>query len=414
MSTSEVDATLARLRTRGAGAATPPPATPERTPSSIVRPTRTFNSAPIFFPGVTSMSAAAPIALALGEVRDGVDFVYQLARAAAVSGTVTGAGSQNVQLSLQPESALQNSLSVFGGPILQRRPAGDGEFTFTSVTPGKYTLTARSGAGLAGRGGPGPANGPPLIATTSVEVIGDDIGGLALALQPTLRVSGRAVFQGAVQPATNAMTTVSIRLVPAGATANSAGSLPLSARAEEMLVAMPVVSMPISGAIRPDGTFQIDGVMPGTYRLAVPRDPAGWRSKAAMLGGKDVLDVSFQVGSGDVTDIELSFSDQRSQIAGRLQKADGSPAAGYFVVAFSVDGTLWTPQSRRLRSVRPGTDGEFRLDDLPAGDYYLAALTDADSNDWQSPAFLAQIVPAAIKLTLADGERKTQNLRIGR
>jgi hypothetical protein len=71
------------------------------------------------------------------------------------------------------------------------------------------------------------------------------------------------------------------------------------------------------------------------------------------------------------------------------------------------------PQSRRLRSVRPSTDGQFRLDGLPAGEYYLAALTDADSDDWQSPAFLAQATVAAIKVTLGDGERKTQDLRIG-
>ena len=51
-------------------------------------------------------------------------------------------------------------------------------------------------------------------------------------------------------------------------------------------------------------------------------------------------------------------------------------------------------------------------DDLPAGDYYLAALTDADLDDWQSPAFLAQAIAAGVKVTLGDGETKTQDVKI--
>jgi hypothetical protein len=83
------------------------------------------------------------------------------------------------------------------------------------------------------------------------------------------------------------------------------------------------------------------------------------------------------------------------------------------VIAFSADRSVWLPQSRRLRSVRPSTDGQFRFDDLPAGEYYVAALTDGDADDWQSSGFLAEAIQGAIKVTLGDGERKTQDLRIG-
>jgi hypothetical protein len=51
--------------------------------------------------------------------------------------------------------------------------------------------------------------------------------------------------------------------------------------------------------------------------------------------------------------------------------------------------------------------------DLPAGEYYIAALTDLDPVDWQTPASLDQAVPFAIKVRLAEGEKKVQDLKIG-
>jgi hypothetical protein len=50
--------------------------------------------------------------------------------------------------------------------------------------------------------------------------------------------------------------------------------------------------------------------------------------------------------------------------------------------------------------------------DLPAGEYFIAALTDLDPAEWQDPAFLDQIAPAAIKVTLAEGEKKRTDIRI--
>jgi hypothetical protein len=75
---------------------------------------------------------------------------------------------------------------------------------------------------------------------------------------------------------------------------------------------------------------------------------------------------------------------------------------------------FWTPESRRVKSARPATDGRFTVTDLPPGDYLIAALTDVDPDEWQTPAFLDQLVPAAIKVTIAPGARVTQDIRIAR
>jgi hypothetical protein len=62
--------------------------------------------------------------------------------------------------------------------------------------------------------------------------------------------------------------------------------------------------------------------------------------------------------------------------------------------------------------MRPASDGRFTFVNLPAGEYFLAALADDDPVDWQLSAFLEQVVPAAIKVTVTDGAQTTQGIRI--
>jgi len=62
-----------------------------------------------------------------------------------------------------------------------------------------------------------------------------------------------------------------------------------------------------------------------------------------------------------------------------------------------------------LAPLIPGYADRFE----PPGDYHIAALTDLDTTTWRTPGFLDQVVPGALRLSLAEGETKTQDLRIG-
>jgi hypothetical protein len=52
------------------------------------------------------------------------------------------------------------------------------------------------------------------------------------------------------------------------------------------------------------------------------------------------------------------------------------------------------------------------LNDLPPGDYYLAALADVAPNEWLDAAFLERIVNLAVPVTIRSGEQATQSLQI--
>jgi hypothetical protein len=404
MTSSEIDATFARLRARNPAA----PSKPEPSPSSVVRPVKPFSIAPSYYPGGPDASAAELINLGLGEERNDIDFVYDLARSASVSGTYSGVGPETkVTVTLQQDGLYQGGPFGLGtSPLVQRSPDPNG-FVFTNVMPGKYTLMARTGGeALFGQrsGGPPPTENLPLtFATMTLDVRGEDIGGISLLMRPAARVSGKLTFdQPSTTPVPADLTRIRLRLT----------STVLDATPRLALTGSPMLAA--SAAVNADGTFTFNGVIPGAYRISTLGEPVGWRAKSAALDNRDIIDQPLVVGTSDVAGVEMAMTDRRSQVSGRLLLTSGAPASGYFVVAFPADPALWIAPSRRMKSARPSTDGQFRFDDLPAGDYFLAALTDADQNDWQAPAFLTQVMAAGVKLTLSTGETKTQDLKISK
>ena len=68
---------------------------------------------------------------------------------------------------------------------------------------------------------------------------------------------------------------------------------------------------------------------------------------------------------------------------------------------------------RRVAAQRPDTEGRFTFRTLPPGSYRMAAVTDVEQGEWFNPDFLAQLASGSIPITLAEGEKKTQNIRLG-
>jgi len=371
------------------------------TPATAVseRPA-TVRYAPVFYPGTSDASQARTVKVAAGEERAGVDFALMLVPTVRVSGSVsnsTGPLPSNVEVRL---------LSVGEGPpagldiisILPTRPTTDGKFTFNGIAPGQYVAAASTTAPAGGRGAP-PGAGPMLWATTDVSVNGVDISNVRLTLQPGMTVSGKIVFAATTLQPPADLTTVRLAFSPVV----TSGQVSISQG---------------NTAVAADGSFSIAGVMPGRYTLrataAAADARAGWFMKSVTAGGRDISDDSLEVRPGEnTTDAVISFSDRPTELSGTLQDAGGRPAPDYFVILFPSDKTLWRGGTRRIPPIaRPSSNGLFRFANVLPGDYFLAALTDYESGQQYDPAFLAQLVGSAIKLTLADGEKKVQDIRI--
>ena len=390
---AEIDARLRELErpaapTPGSGAASRPVA---NVPAEPGGPDNPLAYASIYYPGTAVAANAVRIRVAAGEERNGVDIALVPVRAARISGVVNGAtfSKTGTRLSLSPVGPPQPILSLPSS----NGPMADGSFTFANVTPGRYTLAARTLPEFQG--------GPIQFASVDLTVDGADIGGLALMMRQAVSVSGRLVFESETQKPPASPETIRVVL--------TAVQPPT-----EMAFVSPNLGILPSVTVRTDGTFTIAAVLPGNYTLTAAKP--GWSLRSAMMNGRDVLDIPLEVNesSQDIADAVLIYTDKRSELTGTLTTASGQPASEFVVMVYPAERAMWRPGARRIRSLRPASDGTFSTADLPPGEYLIAAITDADPGEWQQPSFLAQLVGASVKVTIAEGQKVRQDLRIAR
>jgi len=354
-----------------------------------LRSERTVAFASTYFPGTTTATQASTVTLRPGEERDGIDFVLQLVPTARVEGTVTNPdGSSAI-----PGTEVNLNASVdtaFPGTNLagfrSTRTGPGGTFTFADVSPGVYTVIARGG--------------PPLTwASSEIAVDGENIAGIALGLQPAMVMMGYVRFDAT-------------RLTPPA----DPGGVRLALQPVD---AQSAVSLSPSSAITDRSwRFEIAGIVPGTYTVSMGLPglgrPGNWFLRSAVINGQETLDAPISIRAGDqLREVVITLSDHPARLSGAVQNAAGGAPNEFTVILFAADRTFWSPRSRRIFAARPSADGAFTFDGLAPGDYLLAAIDDVEPGEWLDPALLQRLVPTAMKLSLAEGEQKTQDIRLG-
>jgi hypothetical protein len=171
---------------------------------------------------------------------------------------------------------------------------------------------------------------------------------------------------------------------------------------------------PPAGVINADGSFSIAEVPAGKYRLAAASNPA-WSLRSAVVNGRDLLDAPLEITSlQSLAGMTVTFTDRPTEITGTLFDALNRPTPEYSIVVFTSDRNLWGTAPRRMSgAVKLGSDGTFRVTGLPPGEYYLSAVTEATPSQLNDPVFLDQLVQVAVRITLAEGEKKQQDLKLG-
>ena len=286
-SDADTDAALAALAQRRSGMPAPAaapagiPATPARTQAPLVLQADTIGFAPTYFPGTSFFTEAARFRVAAGEVRDGVNFVVDRVRVSTIEGTVVGdlPNLAAVQLSLIIDGPrIGGTFNTLG--IVTKPPDAQGQFKYFNVPPGRYRIVARGlRAGEAtdlpmpvvvngqtvdsGRGGAPHAGAPPgtLFAVADVEVRGQDLNGVALALQPGATLAGTLVFDAASAPIPADFSGIRIALsILGGSYSSSSGGTTVG----NALSSIPAVNASA------DGAFRIPGHRPRLFCAVLP------------------------------------------------------------------------------------------------------------------------------------------------
>lgn len=359
----------------------PPPAIPGR-----------LNAAPVFHPGVTDIGSASVVQLTLGEERAGVDVTTQLVSTATVTVTVASSSGElpaGLSVRLAPSGPNTELLAGAGIRGLTTQPQRAGRYVFSGVAPGAYTAKA-----ILGRGRGAAPDGPIQWAAADVHVAGDDVA-VDLVLQPGVPVNGRVVFEGA-QPTATELEGLAIMLMApaAGGELQTFGG----------------------GRVDKDGRFTFASLVPDTYRFATtwsaPSASGRWSIRTATANGREAYEAPLRVDPAEPVEWIITMTDQPPTLTGRFVDPAGRPAPDYHVVVFPTDRAQWIPGSRRVRTTRPATDGLFTIRGLPPGEYYLAAVPDLESGEWNDAAVLAALVNASARVTIRDGETTTQDYRL--
>ena len=343
-------------------------------------PSTTVGYVPVYYPGTPMRAQALAIALAAGEERSALDFEIAPAQALAVQGLVDRPPGLPPALSvrLALRAAGDEASGGYVGDERETAATPGGSFTFASVPPGTYDLTAsvtQEGTTV-------------LWASSSLTVMGDHAPRLLLSLRPALTLSGRVAFEGDAAPDV-AGARIALQHLPAGES--------------------------IAAAIDPSGEFAISGLVPGRYRVAASfRGQArsrSWSVKSFVVNGADavesVLDLRASVAGAVVT-----FTDRYATLSGTVQNAAGRGTPEHFVVVFPADPRLWSPGSRRIQAVRPFSDGRYVIEHLAPGEYLLAAAGDIEEGEWADRALLQRLAGSALRFAVAEGQRQVRDVRI--
>jgi uncharacterized protein (DUF2141 family) len=396
--TTAADITRARqdLKTQG-----PQAAPGDRTSANAAgapRPAAVAYS-PVYYPGTAVAEQATLIPIAPGEERTGIDFQLSLTPTARIDGTVSvpdGITPQTVAVSIVTLGD-EATLSPFEG-MRTARLDSSGRFTFASIKPGRYVISAR-----ASPPGAKPATSTAdmftvgaLFGMTEVSIDGNDLANVTVDLQPGGTVSGRLVFETANPESVPDVSRIRVTL-------NA-----VQAPGEVSFGASP-------GTVDKSGAFTITGASPGRYRVtpvSIPNAPK-WAVKSSMLDGRDTLDVPVEIRPlQNVEGVVVTITDSPTELTGVVRDAAGQAAADYVVIAFAENRAFWTPQSRRIQGVRPSQDGKYTMRNLPPGEYIVVAVADVEPGEWFDPSFLQRVAPSGMRLTIADGDKKTQDLQI--
>jgi hypothetical protein len=234
---------------------------------------------------------------------------------------------------------------------------------------------------------------PNYTARMALTVGAGDVNGVTLRLKPSATLRGRVV----------------VELDP---------TKPASPTPPRILAFMdPASGQPGLGRPQTPGyalqEFEISGILPAEYFLRV-QGLGVWAAKSIQWRGRDYTTVPFDAAStDDLSGVVVTITNALPTLTGTVRGQDGAaPEAGVVIifpaqVALRTNTGLWSP---RMSAAPMQSNGTFRLTDMPAGDYILAAIDRSRMATWRDPEFLALVERQGVRVTLNWGQATNQDL----
>jgi hypothetical protein len=331
-----------------------------------------------FHPGAASVDQAMVVSLAAGESRADVNIRLVAKPTVRVSGQLL---APDGPVPLTPFRLVRAggtyATEYYGLEAATGITDARGQFVLLGVPRGSYILRVE-----ASRPAVSPGARPTRLFAGHAVAVGDaDLADVTVNVRPGAIVSGR----------------VEVR-----------GSQPIAA--STLMLAFEGRDRGFESRVGNDYRFSAE-LAPGRY-LVMVRTANG--ACVSTSGGKDVSDDTLEVTDQNITDVLVVCGDKQTRITGTVRDDRGQLDAGARVVVFSADRRFWSgPEYRKRRNASaPAAAGAtFDVKDLPPGEYFVAAVPDMDTAEWELPAVREKLIPSAVRITLGAGESRTLELR---
>lgn len=355
-----------------------------------------------FYPGVPSFSEAAIFELSSGAESLAGDLPLHPLPVCEVAGVLDAPGDRSASVTIVLKR-LDATGILSGTETAVTLTDPSGAFLFTAVPPGSYVLEALDvphGASMIGirpqdaqdntrllRFGAASSKATPVLWSRETITVGEDgISNLSVHMQQGTTISGRLHFAGTSAAPNEAVLTKT--------------QLELDRPDGRWLALQPLNEIEVDAA----GEFRSIGLVPGRYLLRVPTAPPGWWLESATLAGQDISESPLDVGFEPLRDIVVTFTDRPSVVSGLVRLTNANIAQFSAVVMFPVDRTAWVDYGlhpRRVVATRSDAEGRYSIRALPAGEYWIAAMDEAEMADWQNPRLFESLSRIASRVIVA-------------
>ncbi len=331
---------------------------------------------PVYYPGTPDPQGAAPISVAAGATAGGVDLTAEsgLIRPHHIRGRIidraTGQPVPQANISAVPRT----NDPYF--TIASTKSNVQGLFDLAGVPPGSYQIfVTRYGEGVKGLNG-----------IVSLDVADKDIENFPIIVAPDFKLSGRFVTEGGSRSYPQITNLVRDPEV-VGMVRGGPGFNPPPAA---------------------DGSFTLDGVLPGDFRVIVQRLSPGAYVKSIRLGNADVLNDGLHLSGPPEGLLEIVIGANAGKIEGSVVNGRQQALPNQTVVL--VPDLRLRHRVDLYKVVSTDNAGHFRMQDVTPGEYKLFAWDNVEQGAWQDEAFIGTFENAGRPIHIYEGT--SENLQL--
>jgi hypothetical protein len=354
-----------------------------------------------YYPGVTDFGQAGVLEVRPADELTGIDLKIARQQLHKIRGRVIDLRipqpPQTVSMTFASQSLTGGGIIMNGGPNQTYTP-GTGTFEYRDIAPGTYVIGATvpdptAPAGAAPLSPLGTNSNQPR-AQASVTVSDSDLENVVLTLAPPVPLPGHFSIDGPDLSTLTGLDRIRVQLSPS---------------VDGIVSTNFAVSRPQSQAVNADGTFKVDNVSPGEYRISVTALPPGYFVKEARLDQTDILDQPMRFSGTFTGPLDVVVGANGGLIDGTIVNDKQKLMPGILAVLIP------SRQTNRIDLYKTATadsSGHFTIRGIAPGDYKIYAWEAIEQNAWFDSELLRQFDQKGKFMQISEGTKEVVEVKM--